>query len=72
VLRLIRCLDHVFCKCHFGIVNNVSIMYSKHCAYAFEHCTADVLPKSTKKCVPISIHHIVLTILFDLFTFRRM
>jgi hypothetical protein len=35
VARLIRCVDHVFCKYHFGIVNNVSIMYLEHCALCF-------------------------------------
>jgi hypothetical protein len=30
--------------------------------YASKYYTDDVLPKSTEKCVAVSIHHIVLTI----------
>jgi hypothetical protein len=71
VARLIRCVDHVFCKCHFGIVNNVRSCILNIVTYASEHCTDDVLPKSTKKCEAVSIQHMVLTIYSDLFTFPR-
>jgi hypothetical protein len=62
VVRQIRCLDHVFCKWHFCIVNNVLIMYSEHCALCFWALYWWCIAKITEKCAAVSIHHIALTI----------